>query len=392
MELSYILVASLICIPSLVWGQGQCSCPVQNVTGMGELDGLYILNKTEGSPPEPVCVDSCVYKRENSPNADDLYCFKSEESLGNAECQDSSAVKNKLQAEINDLENQEQAAQEEEDKAKLVESKLQDVDDKVNNITAENREFIRNRHNRRQATTDPVATCDGIADLIEKMADDKLSDTEVLSIIEQILSTKITKCKSKTKLEVTKVKIKQKKTRQGEKIILIVAKKDRITKEIEKKKIVLNNLDKLIEELKKSTTAMMPPASGKPTGGQTLGMTDGEMTTVDFPDGEMPVEITDGEMPVEITDGEMPVEVTDDGEMPVEVTDDGEMPVEVTDDGESPVEIGDGGEKPVEVTDDGEKPMEVTDQGEKPVGVSDSPSEEPDAPDDLQSKGRRRYS
>merc|ERR1712142_991819 len=204
--------------------------------------------------------------------------------------------------------------------------------------------FIRNRHNRRQATTDPVATCDGIADLIEKMADDKLSDTEVLSIIEQILSTKITKCKSKTKLEVTKVKIKQKKTRQGEKIILIVKRKDKITKEIERKKVVLNNLDKLIEELKKSTTAMMPPASGKPTGGQTLGMPDGEMTTVDFPDGEMPVEIRDG------------------------------------------------GEKPVEVTDDGEKPMEVTDQGEKPVGVTDSPSEVPDAPDDLQSMGRRRHS
>merc|ERR1711915_654245 len=99
---------------------------------------------------------------------------------------------------------------------------------------------------------------------------------------------------------------------QGEKIILIVKRKDRITKEIEKKKIVLDNLDKIIEELKKSTTPMRPPASGKPTGGQPEGMTDGEMTTV---------EITDGEMPVEITDGEMPVEITNEGEMPVEVTD-----------------------------------------------------------------------
>merc|ERR1719357_161585 len=371
MELSYILVGSLIFIPSLVWGQCS-SCPVQNVTGMGNLDGLYVLNKTVGSPPEPVCVDGCVYTRSNSENADDLYCFKSEESPGNAECQDSGAVSNKLQAEINALENRAQAVQEEEDKAREVDSGLQDVDDKVNDLTSDNRKFIRNRHNRRQATTDPVATCDGIADLIEKMDDDTLSDTEVLIIIKQILSTKITKCKSKTKLEVTKVKIKQKKTRQGEKIILIVKRKDKITKEIEKKKVVLDNLDTLIEELKKSTTPMRPPLSGKPTGGQTEEMTDGEMTTVDFSDGELPVEITDGEMPVEV----------DDGEMPVTVTDDGEMPVEVTDDGENPVEIGDGGEKPIEVTEDGEKPMEVTDQGEKPVGVTD----------DLQNKSRRRYS
>merc|ERR1711915_954818 len=348
-ELSYILVGSLIFIPSLVWGQCS-SCPVQNVTGMGDLDGLYFLNKTVGSPPEPVCADSCVYTRSNSENPDDLYCFKSEESTGNAECQDSGAAANKLQDEIKDLENRQQAVQEEENKAREVESGLQDVDDKVNDLTSENRTFIRNRHNRRQATTDPVATCDGIADLIIKMDDDELSDTEVLSIIQQILSTKITKCKSKTKLEVTKVKIKQKKTRQGEKIILIVKRKDKITKEIEKKKVVLDNLDTLIEELKKSTTPMRPPVSGKPTDGQTEEMTDGEMTTVDFSDGELPVEITDGEMPVEITDGEMPVEITDEGEMPVEVTDDGEMPVEVTDDGENPVEIGDGGEKPIEVT------------------------------------------
>merc|ERR1711915_638930 len=341
-------VGSLIFIPSLVWGQCS-SCPVQNVTGMGNLDGLYVLNKTVGSPPEPVCVDGCVYTRSNSENEDDLYCFKSEASPGNAECQDSGAASNKLQEEINDLEDQKQAVQEEENKAREVESRLQDVDEKVNNLTSENREFIRNRHNRRQATKDPVATCDGIADLIIKMDDDELSDTEVLSIIQQILSTKITKCKSKTKLEVTKVKIKQKKTRQGEKIILIVKKKDRITKEIEKKKIVLDNLDKIIEELKKSTTPMRPPASGKPTGGQPEGMTDGEMTTVDFSDGEMPVEITDGEMPVEITDGEMPVEITDEGEMPVEVTD-GEMPVEITDEGEMPVEVTDDGEMPVEVT------------------------------------------
>merc|ERR1711915_642985 len=382
-------VGSLIFIPSLVWGQCS-SCPVQNVTGMGNLDGLYVLNKTVGSPPEPVCVDGCVYTRSNSENEDDLYCFKSEASPGNAECQDSGAASNKLQEEINDLEDQKQAVHEEENKAREVESKLQDVDEKVNNLTSENREFIRNRHNRRQATTDPVATCDGIADLIIKMDDDELSDTEVLNIIQQILSTKITKCKSKTKLEVTKVKIKQKKTRQGEKIILIVKRKDRITKEIEKKKIVLDNLDILIEELKKSTTPMRPPASGKPTGGQTEGMTDGELP-VEITDGELPVEITDGEMTtVDFSDGEMPQEITD-GEMPVEITD-GEIPVEIGDGGEKPVEVTDDGEKPVEVTDDGEKPMEITDQGEKPVGVTDSPSEEPDAPKHLQSKGRRRYS
>ena len=57
------------------------------VSNLGELDDTYTLSEDRGDKPEDVCNDGCVYTRDNPDNPDDEYCFKSEITEGDAQCQ-----------------------------------------------------------------------------------------------------------------------------------------------------------------------------------------------------------------------------------------------------------------------------------------------------------------
>ena len=54
---------------------------------MGALDDVYTLKEDEGSKPEEICVDGCVYTRSNASHAGEEYCFKNEDIGGVMECQ-----------------------------------------------------------------------------------------------------------------------------------------------------------------------------------------------------------------------------------------------------------------------------------------------------------------
>ena len=62
-------------------------CEVRVVTDMGALDDVYTLKEDEGSKPEEICVDGCVYTRSNASHAGEEYCFKNEDIGGVMECQ-----------------------------------------------------------------------------------------------------------------------------------------------------------------------------------------------------------------------------------------------------------------------------------------------------------------
>ena len=49
--------------------------------------GSDTLAGDRGGKPEPVCIDGCVYTRDNPGSAGDEYCFKNEQSNGAVQCQ-----------------------------------------------------------------------------------------------------------------------------------------------------------------------------------------------------------------------------------------------------------------------------------------------------------------
>merc|ERR1711872_184061 len=80
-----IFIVSLLAVPYLVYGP---CCPSKRVTGMGNLDDIYTLKDDKGVKPEDVCVDGCVYTRNDPLSPSDEYCFKNGETEGNVECQE----------------------------------------------------------------------------------------------------------------------------------------------------------------------------------------------------------------------------------------------------------------------------------------------------------------
>eukprot|EP00091_Calanus_sinicus_P002824 TRINITY_DN12956_c0_g1_i4.p1 TRINITY_DN12956_c0_g1~~TRINITY_DN12956_c0_g1_i4.p1 ORF type:complete len:243 (-),score=75.14 TRINITY_DN12956_c0_g1_i4:500-1228(-) len=225
-----LLLPCLLPGPGLVEGQSTC-CPTKVVKGMNGLDDTYTLadGKKPPSADEGVCADGCVYTRTNPDDAGDEYCFKNMQAPGSVQCQDATTTpsvtnlesqKSALENEVTDLENEVRNLEADETDANTLNTELNNVDAKVDELTAD--ATTPAGRVRRQ---DGPTTCDEIADIIEQIADPNKSNAERLTLVRQILATKITRCKSKDKLTKTKVKIKTVKTETGERIKIILKKR-----------------------------------------------------------------------------------------------------------------------------------------------------------------------
>merc|ERR1719228_3109918 len=254
-----MILLLLLVIPTLV--HGQC-CPTQIVSGMGTLDGTYSLAEDRTSPPEPVCIDGCVYTRPSNPS--DQYCFKSESTSGTVQC---SAVtgttsvlvnleqqKSSAESDLRNLEKEKEDIEADENNAKTLNSTLDDVDKKVEELTADVTSSSRVLVQRQVPTT-----CDEIADIIENIADETKTNSERLELARRILQTTITKCRSKDKLTKTKVKIKIIKSDTEVRIKLILKKKTKIEKNIKEKKKIILKLTLDIGIIKGRTTTTFKP-------------------------------------------------------------------------------------------------------------------------------------
>merc|ERR1712055_1133991 len=251
------LLTCLLFGASRVQGQSVC-CPLLVVTNLGDLDDTYTLSEDRGDKPEDVCNDGCVYTRGTPDSPDDEYCFKSEVTEGEAQCQDTTDLKANLEAEVADLESE------------VADLEADEADAKVDELTAESttpagsrvrRQEVRARGKRQEQ---PPQTCDEIADIIEQLADEEKTNAERLALVQLILATPIKKCASKDRLTKTKIKIKKVKTETGERIKIIIKTKDRKTKEIEKKKLVIKIIDKHVEENSGKTNKPPKPTEEGP--------------------------------------------------------------------------------------------------------------------------------
>merc|ERR1711936_725730 len=292
------LLPCLLLGASRVQGQSVC-CPLLVVTNLGDLDDTYTLSEDRGDKPEDVCNDGCVYTRGTPDSPDDEYCFKSEVTEGEAQCQDTTDLKANLEAEVADLESEVADLEADEKTANDLDTALDEADAKVDELTAESTTPAGGRVRRQELT--PPETCDEIADIIEQLADEDKTNAERLALVQLILATPIKKCTSKDRLTKTKIKIKKVKTETGERIKIIIKTKDRKTKEIEKKKLVIKIIDKHVEENSGKTNK--PPKPTGETGEGPVSMNP-EGVTGD-PTGQQPVEMGGTGKPT----GQQPVEM-----------------------------------------------------------------------------------
>merc|ERR1719187_2993727 len=380
----YILLACILLGENIV--RGQDCCPKLVVSDMPGLDDTYTLSERRNEKPEDVCNDGCIYTRENAP--DDEYCFKSEETNGQAECQDDPAdlktQKADAEANVRSLEEEVAGLEAEEQEANELNEKLDQADAKVEELISES--TTPSGRVRRQEPT-PPETCDEIADLIDQLADPSKSVAQRLSLVEQILATKVTRCKSKDKLTKTKIKIKTVKTETGIKIKFIKKEKNKKTKEIEKLKIVIKIIEQQIGgntgitekpptptgevEVPMNSTGETPVSMGPGEGGETpVSMEPGEEAvsmnpggvTLD-PTGQAPVEMgtgkPTGQQPVEMggftgePTGQQAVEINSTGKPT------GQQAVEINPTGQQAVEINPTGQQAVEISPTGQQAVEV---------------------------------
>merc|ERR1712179_666003 len=333
------LLPCLLLGASRVKGQTVC-CPLLVVTNLGDLDDTYTLSEDRGDKPEDICNDGCVYTRGTPDSPDDEYCFKSEVTEGESQCQDATDLKANLEAEVADLESEVADLEADEAAANDLNTALDEADAKVEELTSES--TTPGSRVRRQEQ--PPQTCDEIADIIEQLADEEKTNAERLALVQLILATPIKKCTSKDKLTKTKIKIKKVKTETGERIKIIIKTKDRKTKEIEKKKLVIKIIDKHVEENSGKTNK--PP---EPTGEGPMSMNP-EGVTGD-PTGQEPITMDPtGQEPINMESTGKPT-----GQQPVEMGGTGEPT------GQQPVEMGATG-KPT-----GQQAVEIGATG-KPTG------------------------
>merc|ERR1711970_287649 len=341
------LLPCLLLGASRVQGQSVC-CPLLVVSNLGDLDDTYTLSEDRGGKPEDVCNDGCVYTRDNPDSPDDEYCFKSEVTEGEAQCQDTAALKTNLEAEVAALESEVADLEADEAAANDLNTALDEVDAKVDELTAESTTPAGGRVRRQESVPE---TCDELADIIEQLADEGKTNAERLALVQLILGTTIKKCVSKDKLTKTKIKIKKVKTETGERIKIIIKTKNRKTKEIEKKKLVIKIIDKHVEENSGKTDK--PPKPTGETGEGPVSMNP-EGVTVD-PTGQEPINMESTGKPT----GQQPVEMGGTGEPT------GQQPVEMggtgKPTGQQAVEIGATG-KPT-----GQQAVEIGATG-KPTG------------------------
>merc|ERR1711892_1395240 len=340
MGLLLLLLPCLLAGPSLVYGQ---CCQTKVVTGMTDpnLDDTYTLALNPGAALEDVCIDGCVYTRANPGSAGDEYCFKNQQSNGAVQCQQSlqsletqkSGLENdvrQLEAEVRDLEFDETTAEE-------LNTELDKVDDKIEELTSDGTTVGSGRV-QRQAPTN----CDEIADIIEELSDQSKTNAERLALVKRILQTTITKCKSKDKLTKTKVKIKIVKTETGVRIKLILKKKTKAKNDIAEKKKLIIKINIQIGVITGSTP--LPPLTDGPGGESSLKPT-GEIGVSMKPTGEIAIPMNStGEQAVSIKPtGEIGVSMKPPGEIAVPMNSTGQQAVEMKPTGQQAVEMTSGG-------------------------------------------------
>merc|ERR1712172_39088 len=243
-------------------------CDVQIVDGQGDVDGTYMLNSSPSASLEEVCLDSCIYtKIGDEPGRE--YCFKGTNLPGSVECSalptespvtgsTEAPSEESLQEDISNLdariaqdEAEFQELQEQEAEAEELESGLDDVSTKIDELL----EGGRRQKRQGEETSTPIApasSCQGIAQLVEEME----TETETkkrLKIVTKITTTTVISCtdeNDKQFLIVKKEKIKNV-------LIQVKSETDEIKNEIRKEKtkvslkIVKNKKkqEKLLEKL-----------------------------------------------------------------------------------------------------------------------------------------------
>merc|ERR1711892_389075 len=342
-----LILPCLLAGPSLVWS---LCCPTKIVTGMVDdtLDGTYTFDGDRVVPPEDEdsCIDGCVYTKPGTP--DDEYCFKTEQSGGIVQCQDTTGAvgttpsvtslqsqKSLLEDEVANLETEVADLEAEEIAAASLSSGLDEVDTKIEELTAEGTTPV--GRVQRQADT----PCDDLAVIIEQLAD-ATTTAKRLILVQQILSTKITKCTSKTKLSKTKVKIKVVMTDTGARITFILKEKTRKKGEIAIKKKQIIKITVQIEAIV-GNTAKPPNPTGeveitlKPTGEievslKPTGEPGGEQAVSLEPTGEQAVSVILGGATNAPT-GEIEVPMNSTGQQAVEINPTGQQAVGITNGG-----------------------------------------------------------
>merc|ERR1712130_936377 len=234
-------------------------CEVQIVDGQGDVDGTYMLNTSPTAELEDICLDSCIYtKIGDEPGRE--YCFKGSDLPGSVEC---SALPTEtpsedslregissLDDEIAQDEAELQELQEEEAAAEELESGLDDVSNKIDELLEGNRR--QKRREEETTTVAPATSCQEIAELVEEME----TETETkkrLKIVTKITTTTVISCtdeNDKQFLIVKKEKIKNV-------LITVKSETEEIKNEIRKEKtkvslkIVKNKKkqEKLLEKL-----------------------------------------------------------------------------------------------------------------------------------------------
>merc|ERR1711892_72965 len=344
MGLLLLLLPCLLAGPSLVYGQ---CCQTKVVTGMTDpnLDDTYTLAPNPVAALEGVCIDGCIYTRDNPGSPGDEYCFKNEQSNGAVQCQAGTTVSlqsletqksglendvRQLEAEVRDLEFDETTAEE-------LNTELDKVDDKIEELTSDGTTVGSGRV-QRQAPTN----CDEIADIIEDLADQSKTNAERLALVKRILQTTITKCKSEDKLTKTKVKIKIVKTETGVRIKLILKKKTKAKNDIAEKKKLIIKINIQIGVITGSTP--LPPLTDGPGGESSLKPT-GEIGVSMKPTGEIAIPMNStGEQAVSIKPtGEIGVSMKPPGEIAVPMNSTGQQAVEMKPTGQQAVEMTSGG-------------------------------------------------
>merc|ERR1712172_246034 len=244
-------------------------CEVQIVDGQGDVDGTYMLNSSPSAALEEVCLDSCIYtKIGDEPGRE--YCFKGTNLPGSVECSalptespvtgsTEAPSEESLQEDISNLdariaqdEAEFQELQEQEAEAEELESGLDDVSTKIDELLEGGRRQKRQGEEESSTPIAPASSCQEIAQLVEEMETEKETKKR-LKIVTKITTTTVISCtdeNDKQFLIVKKEKIKNV-------LIQVKSETDEIKNEIRKEKtkvslkIVKNKKkqEKLLEKL-----------------------------------------------------------------------------------------------------------------------------------------------
>merc|ERR1711936_759338 len=182
-------------------------CEVQIVDGQGDVDGTYMLNTSPTAALEDVCLNSCIYtKIGDEPGRE--YCFKGSNLPGSVECSalpteppvtgsTATPSEDSLREDISSLDDeiaQDEAAfqvlEEQEAEAEELESGLNNVSDKIDELLDGRRQ---KRQGEETTTIVPASSCQEIAQLVEEME----TETETkkrLKIVTKITTTTVISC------------------------------------------------------------------------------------------------------------------------------------------------------------------------------------------------------